>query len=92
MMGMTPREVDALRFIRQHAAVREGVTPTYKQIAETLGLASTSGVYRLVNGLVARGYLRRLNRCRNGLEIIQTENHLCPHCNRPLPQEIARAA
>ena len=40
--------------------------PSYDELATLNGLSSKSGIYRLVNGLVERGYLGRLaNKARS---------------------------
>lgn len=60
----------------------EGKTPSFEEIAEHLGLASKSGVYRLLTALEERGRIRRHRYRARGIEIIQ---HACPHCGKPLP-------
>jgi len=54
--GLTPRQREALNFIQSYSDER-GYSPNYREIADGLGLAATSGVNRLVKGLVARGYI-----------------------------------
>lgn len=61
---MTPRELEALEFVRERLAAR-GVSPSYREIEAELGLKSLSGVQRIVNALVSRGELvRHRNRAR----------------------------
>lgn len=59
MIGLTPRQLEALTFIERHIATR-GSSPTYEEIRAGIGLASKSGVFRLVNGLEKRGRISRL--------------------------------
>jgi len=54
--GLTPVQHRCLLFIRQFVE-KNGFSPTYAEIAEALGLASKAGVWRMVHGLVERGYL-----------------------------------
>ena len=55
---MTPRQRDALAFIRTFIAAT-GTSPSYDEIAVALGLKNKSGVHRLVLALVEQGALRR---------------------------------
>lgn len=57
--GLTKRQADALGFIRNYHA-EHGITPTYSEIMDALGLASKSGVNRIVVGIEERGFIRRL--------------------------------
>jgi SOS-response transcriptional repressor LexA len=50
---LTPRESDCLRTIRDLTS--DGVPPSFQQIADVLGMASKSGVSRLLNSLRAQG-------------------------------------
>jgi repressor LexA len=67
---LTPKQHEALTFIadRQRAT---GVCPTYEEIAKHLGIASKSGVSRLVDCLCDRGFLRRLSYRQRALEVIR---------------------
>lgn len=63
-VGITKRQLDALSFITDFHA-EHGFMPSYEEIKERLGLASKSGVHRIVHGLVERGALEMLpNRAR----------------------------
>lgn len=58
--GLTQRQVDLLKFL--HDSECCGVAPTYREIANHLGVKSLSGVTRLVNSLLERGKIERLRR------------------------------
>jgi len=63
--ALTARQADCLKFIASHQSENAGLTPTYDEIKNGLGLASKSGVNRLIDGLVERGAIQRLpNRAR----------------------------
>jgi SOS-response transcriptional repressor LexA len=62
MIGLTPRQLDALRFIARFQAER-GFSPSRREIAEGLGLRSKASSARLLTGLAERGAIRTL-RCR----------------------------
>lgn len=62
--GLTSRQAECLRAIQSHQAAH-GVSPTVRNLMSVLGLASSSGVVRLLEGLEDRGAIRRLpNRSR----------------------------
>ena len=64
--ALTSRQADCLKFIASHQSENAGLTPTYDEIKDGLGLASKSGVVRLIDGLVERGAIQRLpNRARS---------------------------
>jgi repressor LexA len=68
MMGLTPRQAECLRVIRERLA-QSGVPPTYDEMCLQLGMASKSSVARLVDALVARGHLRRIPNHARGLAL-----------------------
>lgn len=70
MSGLTKHQAECLGAIIQ-LTTAEGVTPTYDELKEHLGLASKSGVHRLITALEERGYLHRLPHCARALEVIR---------------------
>lgn len=54
---MTRREMEAFNFIDRYRA-KHGLAPSYQEMADALGLASKSGVHRLVLQLEAKGWIR----------------------------------
>lgn len=57
---MTPREKQALDFIKAHSR-EHGYPPSYDEIADHLGVKSKSGVNRIVVSLEDQGRIRRNN-------------------------------
>lgn len=57
--GLTKRQADTLGFIRSYHS-EHGITPTYSEIRDHLGIASKSGVNRIVVGIEDRGFIRRI--------------------------------
>lgn len=57
--GLTRRQRELLDFIRSYHS-EQGVTPTYLEMQEAVGLASRSGIARLVVGLEERGHIERI--------------------------------
>ena len=58
-VGMTPRQKECLDYIRQHFS-DHGYAPTYREMAEHLGVVSLNTVSRLIHGLRERGHIRML--------------------------------
>lgn len=71
--GLTKRQADLLAFLRQHQAAH-GYGPSFDEMMVALGLASKSGIFRLLGGLENRGLIRRQpNRARSVLLIEEVE-------------------
>ena len=61
---LTRKQKELLDYLTAHAEKSE-VSPSFDEMRDALGLASKSGIHRLVSGLEERGYIRRLaNRAR----------------------------
>lgn len=54
---MTPVQNQTISYIRAYRAEHDGVSPSYGEIADWLGLKARSGVYRILHELKARGLL-----------------------------------
>lgn len=70
MIGLTPRQLELLRFIRGYQLATGGVAPTLSECARGVGLKAKSGVHRLVSGLEERGVLRRLPNRERSIEAL----------------------
>lgn len=67
---LTTKQRDLLVFI--HSSLQEtGVSPSFEEMREAIGLKSKSGVHRLVQALEERGFIRRLKSRARALEIIK---------------------
>ena len=61
---LTRKQSELLTYLSDHMQQHD-VPPSFDEMRDALGLASKSGVHRLVSGLEERGYIRRLaNRAR----------------------------
>lgn len=62
--GMTKRQRDLLMFIRSYVR-KHGIPPSFDEMKAALGLASKSGIHRLITALDERGMIERMpNRAR----------------------------
>ncbi len=67
---LTPKQRQLLMFI--HDRIKEdGVSPSFDEMKEALGLASKSGIHRLITALEERGFLQRLPNRARALEVVK---------------------
>ncbi len=65
---LTRKQHELLLFINSHLT-ENGVSPSFDEMKEALGLKSKSGIHRLITGLEERGFIRRLPHRARALEI-----------------------
>jgi repressor LexA len=71
---LTQRQKEALGFIQLYYRNFE-IMPTFDEIRLGIGMASKSGVHRVVEALVERNHLRRIPNRARALELVK-EPHL----------------
>jgi repressor LexA len=74
---LTKKQLELLRFIDSHMKKR-GVSPSFDEMKEALGLKSKSGIHRLITGLEERGFIRRLPHRARALEILRRPEAIPP--------------
>ena len=67
---LTRKQHDLLTFIHQRLE-STGISPSFEEMKEALGLKSKSGVHRLINALVERDFIRRLPNRARALEVLR---------------------
>ncbi len=67
---LTKKQYELLVFIDQRLK-DSGVSPSFDEMKDALGLASKSGIHRLITGLEERGFIRRLPHRARALEILR---------------------
>ena len=67
---LTKKQHELLLFIDKRLS-EDGVSPSFDEMKEALGLASKSGVHRLVSALEERGFIRRLAHRARALEVLK---------------------
>ena len=70
---LTRKQKELLEFLTTHAE-KHDVPPSFDEMRDALGLASKSGIHRLVSGLEERGYIRRLANRARAIEILKPIN------------------
>lgn len=66
---LTAKQHQLLLYINQ-CLDEDGVSPSFDEMKEALGLRSKSGVHRLITALEERGFLRRLPNRARALEVV----------------------
>lgn len=76
---LTKKQRDLLLFINEYTQ-KTGLSPSFEEMKAGLDLRSKSGIHRLINALVERGFLERLPNKARALEV------------KKLPENVAAAA
>ena len=74
---LTKRQHDLLVFINQRLT-ETGVSPSFKEMADGVGLRSTSGVHRRILELEERGFIRRLHFRVRAIEVLRLPANMEP--------------
>jgi len=67
---LTRKQHDLLMFINGRLT-ETGVSPSFDEMKEALGLKSKSGIHRLITGLEERGFIKRLAHRARALEVLR---------------------
>ena len=67
---LTRKQRELLLFINERLGA-DGVSPSFDEMKEALGLKSKSGIHRLITGLEERGFIRRLPHRARAIEILR---------------------
>jgi repressor LexA len=67
---LTAKQHELLVFIQQRLDAA-GISPSFEEMKEALGLKSKSGIHRLISALEERGFLRRLPNRARALEVMR---------------------
>ena len=74
---LTRKQHDLLLYI--HKSLKsEGISPSFDEMKDALGLRSKSGIHRLITALEERGFIRRLPHRARALEVLQLPNDMAP--------------
>jgi repressor LexA len=62
-----------------------GITPSYDEMKDSLGLASKSGIHRLITALEDRGFIRRLPNKARAIEVLKSTPYNFKDTHAPEP-------
>ena len=83
---LTRKQYELLMFIDE-SLKKDGVSPSFDEMKEALGLKSKSGIHRLIPGLEERGFIRRLPHRARALEVMKLpENSAASGVAKPAPK------
>lgn len=68
---LTKKQQQLLTFIDTRVS-KTGVSPSFEEMKEALGLKSKSGIHRLITALEERGFIRRLPHRARALEVLRS--------------------
>ncbi|MDX2210184.1 MAG: transcriptional repressor LexA [Sphingopyxis sp.] len=72
---LTAKQQELLIFIQQRLDA-SGISPSFEEMKEALGLKSKSGIHRLISALEERGFLHRLPNRARALEVTKLPDAL----------------
>src|SRR4051812_23017683 len=72
---LTRKQHELLLFIHERLG-QGGVSPSFDEMKDALGLKSKSGIHRLITGLEERGFIRRLPHRARALEVVRLPDGL----------------
>jgi repressor LexA len=72
---LTRKQHQLLLFIHEHLGA-QGVSPSFDEMKDALGLRSKSGIHRLITALEERGFIRRLAHRARAVEILRLPENL----------------
>lgn len=79
---LTKKQYELLLFIDKRLK-ESGVSPSFDEMKEALGLRSKSGIHRLMTGLEERGFVRRLPHRARALEVLRLPENMAPPGRAP---------
>lgn len=74
---LTKKQRDLLMFINDYSQ-KTGLSPSFEEMKTGLDLKSKSGIHRLINALVERGFLARMPNKARALEVVKLPENVAP--------------
>jgi repressor LexA len=74
---LTRKQHQLLMFIDRRLR-EDGISPSFDEMKDALGLRSKSGIHRLITALCERGFLRRLPHRARALEVARLPENILP--------------
>lgn len=72
---LTRKQHELVLYLHRYLA-DQGVSPSFDEMKEALGLKSKSGIHRLITGLEERGFIRRLQHRARAIEVVRLPENL----------------
>ena len=74
---LTRKQHDLLLYIHK-SLKNNGISPSFDEMKDALGLRSKSGIHRLITALVERGFIHRLPHRARALEVLKLPEAMTP--------------
>lgn len=87
---LTRKQQELLFFINERLN-EGGVSPSFDEMKDALGLKSKSGIHRLITGLEERGFIRRLPHRARALEVLRLPEKPMPKTKPVAPAPTTQA-
>ncbi|MCA8926814.1 MAG: transcriptional repressor LexA [Alphaproteobacteria bacterium] len=81
---LTRKQTDLLLYINRRLQ-DDGISPSFDEMRDALGLKSKSGIHRLISGLEERGFIRRLPHRARALEVMRLPESAAVSSTAPKP-------
>jgi repressor LexA len=79
---LTRKQTDLLLYINERLQ-DDGISPSFDEMRDALGLKSKSGIHRLISGLEERGFIRRLAHRARALEVMRLPESAAANASAP---------
>ncbi len=79
---LTRKQYELLMYIHERLNA-SGISPSFDEMKDALGLKSKSGIHRLITGLEERGFLKRLPHRARALQILRLPDNATASVRRP---------
>ena len=74
---LTRKQLELLQFIYNYIQ-KNNISPSFEEMKEAVQLRSKSGIFRLINGLAERGFIKQLRHRARALEIARMPDSMIP--------------
>ncbi len=88
---LTRKQYELLMFIHERLNA-SGISPSFDEMKDALGLKSKSGIHRLITGLEERGFIKRLPHRARALQIQRLPDNATASVRRPVAGTEAAAS
>ncbi len=79
---LTRKQHELLTFINRRLK-DTGISPSFEEMKDALGLKSKSGIHRLITGLEERGFIKRLAHRARALEVVRLPDDVAVGARQP---------
>lgn len=87
---LTHAQAELLAFIDGFQRQNDGISPSFEEMKEAIGLKAKSGVHRLISALEERGKIRRIPNRARCLQVVPEASELEKYPSFLLVAELAR--